>query len=82
MSDRGSALVVIQTARGYQDNDACAVCRSAKPHPTARFWIGCQVCGVGFHDVCYWRDVVTLAERAAWIEDGVLDLFLCHGCRS
>ena len=83
--EAGAALVVIQAVLGYQDNKACAVCRSTEAPAAAGpvlAWMACQVCGVCFHDACYWRSVVSPEEYFYWREYGVLDLFLCHGCRS
>ncbi len=79
-------LIVAQTAayrKGFGiENDVCPGCRSRWPTEECICWIGCQLCGVGFHDDCYWRRMASPSERKRWEEDGELDLFLCPGCRS
>ena len=79
-------LLVAQTAT-YQAgvgiaNDLCPGCRSQRPTEQCTGWLGCQLCGIGFHDDCYWRGMASPAERRQWEEDGEVALFLCPGCRS
>jgi hypothetical protein len=83
---RLSPLVVVQAARyrvgAVVNNAVCAGCRSATSRPACVAWVPCQLCGVSFHDTCYWRGMATAVERRRWESDGELDLFVCSGCRS
>jgi hypothetical protein len=76
--------VVMQTARGYRAENACVICRRTDGGPADCIaWLGCQFCGLGFHDCCYFQNLVGPEELAAWKDaDGVPPLFMCQGCRS
>ena len=78
----GSPLLVIQELLPRYRSEVCAGCRTTEPTPACIGWIGCQRCGVGFHDDCYWRLMASPEEWTAWIAYEQLDLFLCSGCRS
>jgi hypothetical protein len=76
-------LVTIQTAKPRYTSEACSLCRTiTSPFAENTCWIGCEICGAGFHDGCYWRLAATRFECALWEKRGHIEMFVCRACRS
>jgi NADH pyrophosphatase NudC (nudix superfamily) len=68
----------------YRPSRFCGICgQRFRDHGESSDWaIDCGRCGMEFAWDCYWGRVAPARERPLAVDEDVLYVYLCHGCRS